>query len=158
MKHRIVSSKVTSTVVRKKTSNLSVPGILVGCYALESLQQSDFRYFYEQKNVDSLCRAVGLARGCEQRALDPTNTEDFSQDEPIGRILERMMINRWTQNVSYENYFDRCQPTECRYSFTEKVDVLFIITSVTALIGGLTNALQFLIPLFVRFTRLHNCF
>ena len=118
---------------------------------------TDLHYFYNQAALNWFVQAINLTANTSFRALDPSKSNGYAEDEPIERILERMMIDRWTQLVSFENYFLRCQPIECRYSFTQKFDLLYIITLVTALLGGLTSALQLLVPHLVRLTLL-RCF
>ena len=135
----------------------SIPGILIGCYIFEALLQSDLHFFYNQTNVDWLRETLNITGSKIFHALDPVNSNGFSLNEPIERILERMMINQWKRNISYENYFDQCQPSSCRYSYVQRFDLLYMITSITALIGGLTSALQLVIPRLVRLIRLHHC-
>ena len=135
-----------------------VPGMLIGCYIFEALLQSNLIYFYNQINVDSLCRAMNVSAWCNSHAMDPSKSGGFILDESIERILERVMINRWIRNISYENYFHQCQPIQCRYTYMQKFDLLYIIISILGLIGGLTTVLQLFVRRFVPLTRLYKCF
>ena len=135
----------------------AVPGIFIGCYTFEALLRSNLVYFYNQTSIDTLCEVMQMSDSCNFRAMDPSKSDGYFLNESIEQILARAMINQWFRNVSYENYFLQCQPIQCQYTWMQKFDLLYIITAITALIGGLTSVLQFVVPPFVRLTRLYRC-
>lgn len=63
------------------------------------------------------------------------------------------MTEEWIINISHSQYFDQCQVSLCTYSVTSRFNLLYIITTLIALIGGLTKVLRILIPPIVKFIR-----
>jgi hypothetical protein len=130
-----------------------VPGIFIGCYTFEAMLQSNLNFFYNQTNVDWLRTSINITESLIVTALDPLQPSRFQTNSPIGNIFEQMMIEQWTRNISYVNYYVQCRPIYCKYSYVQKNDALYIITIITALIGGLTSVLQMVIPRFVKLVR-----
>ncbi len=59
------------------------------------------------------------------------------------------MIEQWNNQTFYQDYFNQCQPDECSATYVDQGNVLYIITAMTGLIGGLTKVYTFVIPLLV---------
>jgi hypothetical protein len=59
------------------------------------------------------------------------------------------MIEQWNSETSYEDYFNECQPDQCSATYVHRGNVIYIITTMTGLIGGLTKVYLFVVPLFV---------
>ena len=53
--------------------------------------------------------------------------------------------------VEYDQYFTYCAPKICQYSYSERADLLYMITILLALYGGLQTALRFIVPRLVLF-------
>jgi len=145
------------TLTQSFTKMFSVPGIVVGCYTFEAMLQSTFICFYNQTCVDWLSQSLNLTQSLNFTALDPSQSNRFQLNSNIENILEYMMIEQWARNISYANYYDQCHPINCKYSYIQKNDVLYIITTITALIGGLTSVLQMIILPFVKLIRRFFC-
>lgn len=65
-------------------------------------------------------------------------------------MIEQLMVENWTKFISYDLYFNSCAPQYCIYSVTERKDVVFLVTSLLGLFGGLNIALRLVIPLLVQ--------
>jgi beta-lactamase regulating signal transducer with metallopeptidase domain len=63
------------------------------------------------------------------------------------------MVEEWNSSIMYENYFNECEPTECTYTHQTKNNILYIITTIIGLIGGLTTALKLIVPRLVMLAR-----
>jgi hypothetical protein len=59
------------------------------------------------------------------------------------------MIEQRNNQTFYQDYFNQCQPDECSATYVDQGNVLYIITAMTGLIGGLTKVYTFVIPLLV---------
>jgi SNF family Na+-dependent transporter len=60
------------------------------------------------------------------------------------------MIEQWNNETFYQNYFNQCQPDECSATYVNRGNILYIITTMTGLIGGLTKVYLFAVPLLVK--------
>ncbi len=141
------------TLTTPFTIMFPAPGIVVGCYTFEAMLQFNFIYFFNQTCVDWLSRSLNLTQSLNFTALNSSQSSRFQ----LTSNIENMMIEQWTRNISYANYYDQYRPIYCKYSYTQKNDVLYIITTITALIGGLTSVLQMVIPQFIKLIQRFFC-
>ena len=130
-----------------------IPGILIGCYTFEAMLQSNLHLFYNQTGVDWLRTKLNMTQSSTITAMDPSQSSRFTITSPIGDIIANMMIEQWQRNISYADYYAQCQPIYCKYSYARQNDALYIITTITALIGGLSSALQMFVPRVVKLLR-----
>ena len=132
----------------------------LGCTIFESPLQSSFECFYSQACVDQLATAlpVGwywndpLAWNASGR-FKPINSSysTFAPSDTGDTIVNRMFINRWRQEISYEAFFQGCAPRECTYTRHYRFDALDVITTFLSVFGDLSIALRFLVPHGFRF-------
>ncbi|CAF1181194.1 unnamed protein product [Didymodactylos carnosus] len=125
-------------------------GLLVGCYVLEALLQSNLACMYDQLCVNTLQSYISTIN---TRAL---NTSAFSRYHPnstLNEILALLMVEDWNSNVSFPSYYKQCAPQECTYTYSAQNNVVYIVTTIIGLLGGLTKVLQVIIPSIVKFVR-----
>ncbi|CAF3772842.1 unnamed protein product [Rotaria sp. Silwood1] len=77
--------------------------------------------------------------------LDNSTPSRFSPNTLIGTLIDELFIEQWTKTSSYKNYFAACAPSLCRYEYLRRNSILYVVTSVLALYGGLTVGLRFII-------------
>ena len=142
------------TVGEINTKIYMVPGFVIGCYIFEGLLQSNLACFFNQTCVDQLRRAVDFTDNFTTSALDLLKLNEHEPNTTLEALMEVIMVERWTQNISYANYFTECHPMYCRYTYTRKYDILFIITTIIAILGGLSTILQIVVPNFVKLSQL----
>lgn len=64
----------------------------------------------------------------------------------IDTLAGELMVDDWLKNIDYDAYFAQCRPLVCSYSYTERFNILYIITTMMGLFGGLTTTLRFIAP------------
>jgi hypothetical protein len=64
--------------------------------------------------------------------------------------MSNLMIEQWNHQTSYEDYFNQFQPDQCSATYVHRGNVIYIITTMTGLIGGLTKVYLFVVPLLVK--------
>ena len=67
------------------------------------------------------------------------------------------MVEQWSPNISYRNYFDVCSPKQCQYQQTESANIFDVITILISIYGGLSIVLHLILPHIIRlfFNRAH---
>ncbi len=120
-----------------------IPGLVVGCLPLESFLQSTLECFYDQSCTDNISSYVNTTN--RLKALNITGSR-FASNVLGNTIVEQMFIESWSRNVSYEKYFQQCQPTKCSYILIERYNILFAVTTATGLYGGMTIFLKLVVP------------
>ena len=68
----------------------------------------------------------------------------FKTSTTVQSMVEQLMLESWSQNVTYESYFNQCAPRYCTYSVIERRDVVFLITLLLGVFGGLSLLLRLL--------------
>jgi hypothetical protein len=56
----------------------------------------------------------------------------------------------------YDNYYNACQPAQCIYTHQTKNDIIYIVTTLVGLVGGLITVLKLVVPRLVKLVRRRN--
>ncbi len=132
------------------TVSFSVPGIYIGCYVIESLLQSNLECFYNQTCINILQSYFISPSLMNITALDTSLSSRFLKNSTIEDLLDELMVEEWNPSIMYENYFNECEPIECTYTHQTKNSIIYIVTTIIGLIGGLTTALKLIVPRLVK--------
>lgn len=130
-----------------------IPGLFTGCYPLESLLQSTLECFFNQTCVDFVQINVKPFQDVNFTAIDDNSMTLFTPTWTIEQIIKQLMIDQWNSSVSYEKYFNQCQPLSCTFLEAQRHNALYIVTTLIGLIGGLVSALRLLVPFLVILVR-----
>ena len=63
------------------------------------------------------------------------------------------MIEQWNDQISFNSYYEQCNPLFCVYTYNKQGDLAYVFTTTIALIGGLTTILKIIILPIVAFLR-----
>ena len=141
----------------QKVTTFEVPGVFIGCYAVEATLQSNLASFYNQSWVIEFRTAIQFETyspvSVKTTALNASLDSQYNLTTPIMNMLQKMMMEKWDTNVNYSAYYEQCHPTECKYTYIVKYDLVYIITTMIGLVGGLTTILQLIIPRAVKLSR-----
>ncbi|CAF4621706.1 unnamed protein product [Rotaria sp. Silwood1] len=135
------------------TTLFSIPGLYIGCFAVEALLQSTLECFYNQTCINELQSHLKKNSSINITALDSTLPSCFSDNSTIQEVINKSMIEQWNRTITYESYFNACQPTQCTYSYTSRNDIIYILTTFFGLTGGLITILKFISPFIVKLVR-----
>ncbi|CAF1202969.1 unnamed protein product [Rotaria sordida] len=117
--------------------------MMSGCYPLESILQTKLYCFYDQNCIDSNGNFTSLN-------MSTLKKSQFNLNSTIESILNNLMIEKYKNNLSYENYFKQCQQLSCSYSYIKTHDVTQTIISLISLYGGLVIITRCLAIIFVK--------
>ncbi|CAF1670593.1 unnamed protein product [Adineta ricciae] len=136
------------SIPKRFVNTLSLIRETTGANVLTNLFSSNWAMKVPSKTLDGCScalspKCVSSSRGGIKDCLDqldyyrgiqisPINSCHFSLNTTFESILNELMIEQLTSNVSYELYFNECAPTSCIYSY---VDDNHIIEGITTLIG-----------------------
>lgn len=82
--------------------------------------------------------------------LNNTIPSRFNVSTPVSVIVDKLMVEDWSKELSYDLYYDKCAPLFCTYSVIRRRSTILIATVLLGLLGGLNIALKLLTPLFMR--------
>ncbi|CAF1148794.1 unnamed protein product [Rotaria sordida] len=105
--------------------NATVPGLVLGCYAMDSILLSTLECFYDKKCIQILLDKydfdiVGLVSPLNKRAsqIRPLQKENsrFLPNTTIREIFSNLFVEDWMYSSNYTAYYERCAPTHCTYT------------------------------------------
>ncbi|CAF3628193.1 unnamed protein product [Rotaria sp. Silwood1] len=126
-----------------------VPGFRVGCYALEALLQSTLECLYNITCINVL-KNMYYFSNITFRSLDPLVS---SSSVTVQTLINKLMIVQWEANVNYDHYYLSCAPLQCNYSIRERVSLIYSVTTIIGLFGGLTVLLKIFAPILAKIVR-----
>ncbi len=98
-----------------------------GCYPLEALLQATFECLYDQQCIDPTDNF---------QAMNISQPTHFDINTTIESIVNELMIERFSIETSYLNYFTQCAPSSCQYSYIENKNIIDGLTNLISLYGG----------------------
>ncbi|CAF0767800.1 unnamed protein product [Adineta steineri] len=132
------------------SSQFIVPGLYVGCFIVEALLQSTLECFYNQTCLNILQLYGGFSSFMDVIPLNSSLSSRYNTTSTIQELVNELLVENWNLSITYENYYNGCQPTQCSYSYIAKNNAIYIATMIFGLIGGLMTILQCFIPRLVR--------
>jgi predicted nucleic acid-binding protein len=122
-------------------NKFDVPGFFVGCFPLKALLQSTLECFYNQTCIDTLKKLTSFYPDAIVD-LTPLNVTRNFPNETIDSIVKKSFVDDWSQSISFDKYFTTCAPKLCTYEHIGRRNLMFLITSVISIYGGLSTGLQ----------------
>ena len=120
-----------------------IPNFFFGCYPVEALLASTMECFYNQSCIDVFGQYFNFS---------PLNKSRNRPNETVGSIIDRLMVDSWSSNVSFTSHYKSCAPSLCTFEDRRPHDVFLIITTTIGTFGGLSLGLQLIIFLVLRLT------
>ncbi len=135
---------ISASCIQNSTPNIL--GYVIGCLPLESFLQSTLECLYDQLCVNQMSSYV--LSSYIPKALNQKRTK-YTLNTLINTIVQQLFIETWSINVSYGNFFAECQPISCSYTQVEQYNIIYVITTLLGLYGGITILLKLIVPFIV---------
>ncbi|CAF3342143.1 unnamed protein product [Rotaria sp. Silwood2] len=138
--------------------NITVPGLFLGCYAIDSVLLSTLECLYEKNCVKLLVdnyyfNVVGLVKPLNSRTLQiqPLSQENshFYPNTTINEIVSEAFVENWINSTNYTSYYGRCAPLQCTYTIRKRLNI-DMLAKMLGFYGGLSVILDFILPSLVR--------
>ncbi|CAF4141284.1 unnamed protein product [Adineta steineri] len=128
---------------------LPIPNFFIGCSPVESLLKSTLEVFYNQSYMVEIDKYLlnSLGSSFNFSALNPKLN---LPNETIETIVNRLMIDSWSTNISFSSYYQTCAPSSCTIEYIGKNNLLDVITSIVGIFGGLSVGLKLFFILILR--------
>lgn len=123
----------------------SILGVRFGCYVIEALWQTTFEAFYDSRRL-----GLNLSFPTLNISEHPTR---FGINATIGSVVNELMVEEFSKNFSYANYFAECAPSLCISSYTDRSRVFNGIMMLISLYGGLVIICQLMAMIVVKLLR-----
>jgi hypothetical protein len=141
------------------TTTWILPGLLKGCVRVDDIYLSDLHCFFDQVCLDKLISLYNYDLPSRPplpeatrtiRALSNDIPSRFSPNDTFDTIFKVLMIEEWTIHADFDRYYSECAPSSCSYTYSKRLDVVYMATTILALFGGLVVILRLLVPIGVK--------
>ena len=136
-------------------ASLTLKNWFTGCWALESVLRSSTtdNFFSNQTVLDQLATYFdwGSDSGIPTALTLGESSEKDGSNGTFDGLLQTLFVEKTMTELKYSIYFDQCYAQSCFYSDREHQSILYSVTSLLALYGGLSFVLRFLTPYLVVF-------
>ena len=120
-----------------------VAGYVVGCLQIESFLRSTLECLYSHSCLHQISSEI--VSSFVPPPLNQTESR-FPMNIPNDDIVQEMFIESWSKDVSYEKFFEKCQPRLCSYTVAERYNPIYVVTTFLGLCGGIDVSLRLLVP------------
>ncbi|CAF4327728.1 unnamed protein product [Rotaria sp. Silwood2] len=127
-----------------------VPNLFLGCSSIEGLMKSTLECFYNMSCMIELDGSLLVPPGAVVY-FSNLNENLSPPNETIESIINKLMIDSWTLNISFSSYYKTCSPASCTYEFLSRNDLFVVITTILSIFGGLSLGLKLLTLIILRF-------
>ena len=120
-------------------------GLAIGCLPIYGLRQSTLKCLYNSTCLKGMASFFRISA-----VLDPLDASVYSRFTPVssvltGTLIDELFIEMWQNTSNYSSYFAACAPSTCRYTYEQRSDAIYMLTTFLGLYGGLTVGLKFVI-------------
>lgn len=136
------------------TKSISVPGFVRRCSAMDSILSSTLECFYS--NTDCLRKILFRYINYTNTVVPvpPLNVSQLIRsysNSTVASLADNLFVEDWKISLSHMKYFSTCAPSSCQHTFIKRANHLYVVTMLLAVYGGLTLALNLLVPSMVKF-------
>ncbi|CAF0941252.1 unnamed protein product [Adineta steineri] len=124
-----------------------LPGVVAGCLPIDGIRLSTLECFFDPNCIFNLA-SIASTRTTTiwiARPLSASIPSIYPSNTHIGNLVDSLFVEDWGIKSNYSSYFASCAPNSCSYKYIDHNTILYIITTVLGLYGGLTVALSFIV-------------
>lgn len=129
-------------------ANKTLPGIIIDCFPLKMALASSLECFYDQSCLNILLS--GYQNSINISILDQSKSTRFLRTTTIGTLINELFIEQIDIEIMFDRYYYECAPIYCHYVYSSQYDLVYVITVLIALLGGLSTGLYLITPYLVQ--------
>ena len=145
-----------------------VDGVFFGCSCLESILLSSLSCFFSEsctfEFIDAMSRGIpsnywNINKPNISSIPVPSSQSHFKVNDTVETIVNRLFIDTWSNETSYQRYYNACAPSHCTYSYRRRLDISYVVTTFLSVFNGLSIGLHVAAPYAVRIaSKIHSYF
>ena len=106
----------------RATNGTSVLGMMFNCQPLDGALTSSLECFYQPSCLSLIQQVLSISMTPPPLT---SNGNRFSPTTTVQVLLNDLMIEQLIDEVLFTQYYSRCNPTYCIYSYSHRFDLLF---------------------------------
>lgn len=132
----------------------NVRGMYVGCVPFRALIRSSLECFFDPICLNTTARLISTLPNTDwPKPLNSFQLLSFFPNTTIAKIFEQQMVERWDTEKNFSSYYSVCAPAECTYTLVQRNTLIYVMTMIIGLFGGLSVVIRLISPWIVRFAR-----
>ncbi|CAF3838289.1 unnamed protein product [Rotaria sordida] len=154
----LVQNKDCSSYIRlfksmDTSDRILIKSLVLQCVAIESALASTLECLYNRSCWDLI--RINYARNGDTNLmdippLDANIVSVFSINDTVETLTYALLLENFTVNVSYDQFYAKCAPLSCTYTIQQPFNLIFLITSILAIYGILNKIFRLVLPFIVR--------
>jgi len=114
--------------------------------AYDALILSTLECFYDLNCIKLLFNQTD-----DIQPLTTNKSSNYPITSTLNTYIESSFIENITNDEDFKSFYRECQPTKCTYTYNSRGNIVFIITTILSLIGGLFTSLKVAAPFLLQF-------
>ncbi|CAF0862752.1 unnamed protein product [Adineta steineri] len=142
-----LNSSSRSLYIDANSNTTLLPGVVAGCLPIDGIRLSTLECFYDSNCILNLT-SIASTRTTTiwiAKPLNASTPSNYSSNTLIGSLADSLFVEDWGIASNYSSYFASCAPHSCSYQYIDHNTILYIITTLLGLYGGLTVVLYFIV-------------
>ncbi|UJR12174.1 hypothetical protein I4U23_016351 [Adineta vaga] len=137
------------TILKEINDNYyTIPGMFQTWFPFQSLLISTLECFYDQICLSHIINSSSSNNITILNSL--LLPSDKHRHDQIETIVKNVFIQSWKISSSFQSYFNQCNPLICQYSYQNRVNFIYIITTMIGIIGGINIVLRLVLPFIIQ--------
>ncbi|CAF2677659.1 unnamed protein product [Rotaria sp. Silwood2] len=79
-----------------------------------------------------------------------SSVSNFAINDTIETIANQVLIDFWSNETSYKQYYTACAPISCSYRKQQHLNLVYALTMFLNIFSGLAVVLKYIVPFLVR--------
>ncbi|CAF1532537.1 unnamed protein product, partial [Adineta steineri] len=129
---------------------IPVKGLKMGCTPSESLLASTLECFYDSSCIKLIQEQTNYNSSINTTIPLSQNSSHFLINTTVRDLVNVLFVEDWSTQINYSSYFEQCSPSMCSYTYIQQFNLIYTITFLISIYGGLTIALKWICPWIVR--------
>ncbi|UJR17463.1 hypothetical protein I4U23_004358 [Adineta vaga] len=129
---------------------IPIKGLKMGCLPSESLRSSTLECFYDPLCLNLIQKYTNSTHKINSSIHLSIEGSRYLINTTVAELNDNLFVEQWATTINYSSYFEQCLPLLCSYTNIQKFNVLYTITLILGLQGGLTIVLKWICPKLVQ--------
>ncbi|CAF0823732.1 unnamed protein product [Adineta steineri] len=129
------------------SNTIALPGVVASCLPINGIRLSTLECFFDSNCILNLT-SIASTRSTTiwiAKPLNASTPSNYTSNTLIGSLVDRLFVEDWGIKSNYSSYYASCAPYSCSYKYIDHNTILYIITTILGLYGGLVVILRFIV-------------
>ncbi|CAF4249520.1 unnamed protein product, partial [Adineta steineri] len=133
--------------INANSNTIVLPGVVASCLPIDGIRLSTLECFFNSNCILNLTNITSTRSTTIwiPKPLNALTPSIYPSNTLIGSLVDSLFVEDWGIKSNYSSYYASCAPYSCSYKYTDHNTILYIITTILGLYGGLVVTLRFIV-------------